>query len=106
MGKNLYVGNLPRSVDQLALEKKFSQFGTVNSANLITDRISGKCKGFGFVEMSSAEEAKVSTLHLNGADFDGRPMTVSEARPQKKKSGFGGGQRFGRSGGGWLKDKL
>ena len=70
MGKKMYVGNLPRSVDQPTLEKKFGQFGTVQSANLITDKVSGQCKGFGFVEMSSAEEAKNAIEHLNGADFD------------------------------------
>jgi len=105
MGKKMYVGNLPRSVDQPTLEKRFGQFGTVESANLITDRVSGQCKGFGFVEMSSAEEAKAAIEHLNGTDFDGRPMTVNEARPQKKQAGFVGGQRFGRNGSGWHKDK-
>ena len=98
MGRKIYVGNLPRSVDQPAMEKMFSQFGTVESANLITDRVSGQSKGFGFVEMSSAEEAKNAIESLNGADFEGRPMTVNEARPQTKKPGLAGGQRFGRNG--------
>lgn len=95
MGRKLYVGNLPRSADQLALEKKFGQCGTVESTNLIIDRVSGESKGFGFIEMSSDAEAQKAIEELNGADFDGRPLTVNEARPQKKKSGLGYGARHG-----------
>lgn len=95
MGRKLYVGNLPRSADQLALEKKFGQCGTVESANLIKDRNSGESKGFGFIEMSSDAEAQKAIEELNGADFDGRPLTVNEAKPQKKKLEFGHGDRRG-----------
>ena len=102
MGKKIYVGNLPPGADQLTLEKKFGQCGTVESVVLITDRISGQNRGFGFVEMSSDAEAQKAIDELNGTDFDGKPLTVNEARPQqKKKSGFGGGGRQGRGRGRW-----
>ncbi len=99
MGRKLYVGNLPFSADQQSLTEKFKQFGTVDSVNLITDRDTGRSRGFGFVEMSSDSEAQKAIQELNGTDFDGRPMVVNEARPQQKKSGGGGG--YGRSGGRW-----
>lgn len=99
MGRKLYVGNLPFSADEQVLTEKFSQCGTVESVNLITERDTGRSRGFGFVEMSSDSEAQKAIQELNGADFDGRPMVVNEARPQQKKSGGGGG--YGRSGGRW-----
>lgn len=93
MGRKLYVGNLPYSADQQSLEKTFSKCGTVESVNLITDRDSGRSKGFGFIEMSTDAEAQKAIEELNGTDCDGRPLTVNEARPQqKKKPGFGGGK--------------
>jgi cold-inducible RNA-binding protein len=97
MGRKLYVGNLPYSADQQSLTKIFSQCGTVDSVNVITDRDTGRSKGFGFVEMSSDSEAQKAIQELNGADCDGRPMTVNEAKPQKKRSGGGGG--YGGGGG-------
>jgi cold-inducible RNA-binding protein len=93
MGRKLYVGNLPYSADQQSLEKLFSKCGTVESVNLITDRDSGRSKGFGFIEMSTDAEAQKAIEELNGTDCDGRPLTVNEAKPQqKKKPGFGGGK--------------
>jgi RNA recognition motif-containing protein len=98
MGRKLYVGNLPFSATEEDISAKFAQCGTVESAKLITDRDTGRSKGFGFVEMSSDSEAQAAIEKLNGADYDGRPMTVNEARPQKKRSGPGGGGGGGRGG--------
>ena len=81
MAKRLYVGSLPYSVNDDQLKEKFSQAGTVESAQVIIDRMSGRSKGFGFVEMSTDEEAKKAVEMLNGQDFDGRTRVVSEARP-------------------------
>lgn len=101
MGKKIYVGNLPYSTDDAALADQFSQFGTVESARIITDRETGRSKGFGFVEMASDDEAEQAISKLNGAQLDGRQITVSEARPQAPRSGGGGGGfRGGRGGGG------
>lgn len=99
MGKKLYVGNLPFSATQEALTEAFSQCGTVESATIITDRDSGRSKGFGFVEMSTDAEAANAISKFNGADYEGRPMTVNEARPmvpREGRSGGGGGGRGGR----------
>ena len=103
MGKKLYVGNLPYTVDDGLLQSKFSEFGAVSSARVITDRDSGRSKGFGFVEMESDGDADRAIETLNGADFNGRNISVSEARPQEPRSGGGGGRggfRGGRGGGG------
>ena len=98
MGKKLYVGNLPYSATEQDLLDKFAESGTVESAKLITDRGTGRSKGFGFVEMASDAEAQAAIDALNGTDYDGRPMTVNEARPQQKRSG-GGGDGYGGGGG-------
>ncbi len=82
MGKKLYVGNLPYSVDDGQLESQFSECGKVESARVITDRDTGRSKGFGFVEMSTDEEAAAAIEKFNGQPNGGRNMTVSEARPQ------------------------
>ncbi|MCQ8115594.1 RNA recognition motif domain-containing protein, partial [Vibrio parahaemolyticus] len=87
------------SATEQALTDKFAAHGTVESAKLITDRDTGQSKGFAFVEMSSDSEANSAIAALNGADYDGRPMKVNEAKPQNKKpggnrGGFGGGQRW------------
>lgn len=95
MGRKLYVGNLPYSANAQTLEAAFSQCGTVDTATVITDRDSGRSKGFGFVEMSSEAEAQKAIAELNGKDCDGRPMTVNEARPQQKRTGGGGRAGFG-----------
>ena len=95
MGRKLYVGNLPYSADNQFLTEQFGQFGTVDSANVITDRDTGRSRGFGFVEMSSDSEAQKAIQELNGTDFEGRPLTVNEAKPQRKRSGGGrGGSRW------------
>src|SRR3954453_21718581 len=99
MGKRLYVGNLPFSATEQALTETFGQCGTVESAKIITDRDTGRSKGFGFVEMSSDTEAQAAIEKYNGADFDGRPMTVNEAKPMAPREGLGGGG-FGGGGGG------
>jgi RNA recognition motif-containing protein len=91
MGRKLYVGNLPYSATEESLEAKFSECVRVESARLITDRDTGRSKGFGFVEMSSEAEAQAAIDRLNGMDYDGRPMKVNEAKPQEKRSGGGGG---------------
>lgn len=94
MGKKLYVGNLPYSTDQQALETAFAAFGTVDSAVVISDRDTGRSKGFGFVEMSSEAEAQAAIEGLNGTSMDGRNVTVNEARPRAPRpdrGGYGGG---------------
>ena len=91
MGRKLYVGNLPYSATEQELSDKFSASGTVESAKLITDRDTGRSKGFGFIEMATDAEAQAAIESLNGTDYDGRPMKVNEAKPQQKRSGGGGG---------------
>jgi len=92
MGKKLYVGNLPFSVNDNTLREKFASIGSVDSAKVITDRDTGRSKGFGFVEMSSGSEAQAAIDGLNGQSIGGRAMNVSEAKPQapREKSGGGG----------------
>ena len=82
MGAKLYVGNLSYNVTEERLQQHFAQYGSVVSARIITDKFSGRSKGFGFVEMSSDQEAEKAISALNGTDFDGRNIVVSEARPQ------------------------
>lgn len=107
MGKKLYVGNLPFSANDEALRHIFSQAGNVESAKVITDRETGRSKGFGFVEMSTDAEAADGIAKFNGADYEGRPMTVNEAKPmaprENRGGGFGGGG--GRSGGGFSRGR-
>ncbi|MEK6693905.1 MAG: RNA-binding protein [Nitrospirota bacterium] len=98
MSTKLYVGGLPYSVTEQQLSELFAQQGTVSSAKVITDKFTGQSRGFGFVEMSTAEEAKKAISALNGTQMDGRPLTVNEAKPQEKRTGGGGG--FGGGGGG------
>ncbi|MCX6128497.1 MAG: RNA-binding protein [Proteobacteria bacterium] len=102
MGKKLYVGNLPFSATDDVLFDTFSQSGTVVSAKVIMDRETGRSKGFGFVEMSTDAEAADAIEKFNGADYDGRKITVNEARPQaprENRGGFGGGGGGGGRGG-------
>lgn len=82
MGQKIYVGNLGFSVSNQDLKTKFEQYGTVTSANIIMDKETGRSKGFGFVEMSNSNEATQAIEGLNGSDFSGRQMNVSEAKPQ------------------------
>jgi len=107
MAKKLYVGGLSYSTTEDALKELFAQAGTVETATIITDRMSGRSKGFGFVEMSSDKEAQKAIETLNGKEFDGRSIIVNEARPMEDRpkrdfdrgSGFGGGRRGGFGGG-------
>ena len=85
MGKRLYVGNLPYSVSEQDLTEKFGAFGVVESATLITDRNTGRSKGVGFVEMGTDTEAQAAIDAINGTDYDGRPVTVNEAKPMQKR---------------------
>ena len=98
MGKKLYVGNLAFGVSSADLQQLFAQHGTVESANVISDKMTGQSKGFGFVEMSTDAEAQAAITAMNGKDYDGRALTVSEARPRPE--GGGGGRPRGRFGGG------
>lgn len=117
MGRRIYVGNLSYSVGKQELQQAFGAHGTVVSAQVITDRDTGRSKGFGFVEMGSEQEAQAAIAALNGRVFEGRNITVNEARPQEgRNGGFGGvrrsafglgamrggpgGHRGGRAGGG------
>src|SRR5690242_12200225 len=102
MGKKLYVGNLPYSATDQVLTDTFAQCGTVESAKIIMDRDTGRSKGFGFVEMSTEAEAADAIAKFNGADYDGRAMTVNEAKPMAPRDnrGGGGGGRGGFGGGG------
>ncbi|MCA9153368.1 MAG: RNA-binding protein [Pirellulaceae bacterium] len=89
MSKNLYVGNLPFNATADDLRQAFSQYGTVTSASVVTDRETGRSRGFGFVEMSDGGDAAIQALH--GSDMAGRPLTVNEARPREERRGGGGG---------------
>jgi RNA recognition motif-containing protein len=100
MGKKLYVGNLSYDVDSTALESLFTPHGTVESAQIISDRDTGRSKGFGFVEMSSDAEAQTAIAAMNGTDQGGRAITVNEAKPKENRSGGGGGGSRGGYGGG------
>ncbi len=82
MGKKIYVGNLTFGIDDPALSNQFGQFGTVSSARVIVDRDTGRSKGFGFVEMSTEEEATEAISKLDGTDFEGRKIRVNEAKEQ------------------------
>ncbi len=92
MNNKLYVGGLPYSVTEAQLEEVFSAHGTVESARVITDRMSGRSRGFGFVEMSTPEEAEEAMQKLNGTELEGRTLTVNEAKPQQPRSEGGGGR--------------
>ena len=103
MGKKLYVGNLAYSVGDQELEQMFSAHGTVQSAQVIMDRDTGRSKGFGFVEMGSDQEAQTAITAMNGKEVEGRSLTVNEARPKTEgggRGGFGGGRGGGGGGGG------
>ena len=91
MGSKLYVGGLPYSVTEGRLQEMFSAHGTVQSANVISDKFTGQSRGFGFVEMSSSNEAQAAIQALNGTQFEGRSLTVNEAKPMAKRDNFGGG---------------
>jgi len=101
MGKKLYVGNLTYGVTDGSLAQLFEPHGTVQSAQVIMDRDTGRSKGFGFVEMASAAEAQAAIQSLNGKENDGRALTVNEAKPREERAsggrggnGAGGGRRY------------
>ena len=96
MAKRLYVGNLPYSITESALQEMFSEAGPVGSVKLITDRDTGRSKGFAFVEMDTEEAADRAIAEFNGRKLEGRPLTVNEAKPQQpreERAGGGGGHR-------------
>lgn len=94
MGTKLYVGSLPYSTTEQELNQLFSQHGSVTSAKVITDRYTGQSRGFGFVEMATADDAQKAITALNGTQLGGRTLVVNEAKPQEKRSfGGGGGDR-------------
>lgn len=111
MANKLYVGGLPYSTTEQAVRDAFSQAGTVTSVTIISDRMTGRSKGFGFVEMGSDDEAKAAIEMWNGKDFEGRTLVVNEARPMEPRQdrprgnfgggrgGYGGGGRGGYQGG-------
>jgi cold-inducible RNA-binding protein len=106
MGKKLYVGNLSYTVTDGSLEQMFAGHGSVQSAQVIMDRDTGRSKGFGFVEMGSDHEAQAAISALNGANVDGRNLTVNEAKPRENRSGSGGrGYGGGQGGGGRHRDR-
>lgn len=103
---DIYVGNLPYSAEESALEAAFAEFGNVENVKIIRDFETGRSKGFGFVTMNEKEEAEEAIEAMNGADFEGRPLKVNMARPREERGprggggGGGGGFRGGRGGGG------
>jgi RNA recognition motif-containing protein len=103
MGKKLYVGNLPYSATEATLRELFAPLGEVTSVSIITDRDSGRSKGFGFVEMATDAAAQQAIAQLSGKPLDDRTITVAEARPQADRGGsrgsYGGGSRGGYGGG-------
>ncbi len=111
MAKRLYVGNLKYTVTSAQLQELFEQYGTVTSAQVLSDRETGRSRGFGFVEMDNDDEALAAIESLDGQDFDGRRLTVNEARPRTPggggdggggyRGGGGGGYRGGGGGGGY-----
>jgi RNA recognition motif-containing protein len=98
MSKNLYVGNLPFTTTDESLREAFAPYGNVVKAQVIMDRETGRSRGFGFVEMADGAEEAVAAM--NGAQFEGRTLTVNEAKPREPRSGGGGGGYGGGGGGG------
>lgn len=105
MNKKLYVGNLPYSTTEAQVRELFGQAGEITDVALITDRETGRPKGFGFVEMATVEAAQEAIKRFNGYQLDNRNLTVNEARPREERGdrggGFGGGRRDDRGGGGF-----
>ena len=105
MATKLYVGNLSFKTTGESLREYFSQAGTVESASIIEDRETGRSRGFGFVEMATAEEAAAAIEQFNGKELDGRSLTVNEAKPKTDRGGRGGGGGGGYGGGGGGRDR-
>jgi len=101
--KNLYVGNLPHSTTESELRNAFEAHGPVEKVSIVTDRDTGRSRGFAFVEMTNASEADKAIAALNGSDFGGRTLTINEAKPKTERP-RSGGQRFGGGGGGRGRD--
>ncbi len=101
----IYVGNLPWSIDDDALHNMFEEHGDVTSANVITDRETGRSRGFGFVEMSDDNEARAALSALENLQLEGRTLTINEARPRAQRGGGGGGGGYGGGGGGGRRDR-
>jgi len=101
MGNKLFVGNLSFDATENDLQDLFAQAGPVNSVNIMQDRATGRARGFGFVEMSSDADAEKAISMFNGKDFQGRALTVNEARPREERGGGGGGGYRGGGGGGY-----
>jgi len=97
--KNLYVGNLPHATTEAELRGLFEAHGAVDKVSLVTDRDTGRSRGFAFVEMTNASEADKAIAALNGSELGGRALTINEAKPKTDRP-KGGGQRFGGGGGG------
>lgn len=93
MAKKLFVGNLPYETNDQSLADMFASIGTVSSANIITDRFSGRSRGFGFVEMENDDEADKAVQEMNGKDMNGRAIVVNEARPREERPAGGGRDR-------------
>ena len=98
--KNLYVGNLPHSTTESELRTVFEAHGAVEKVSIVTDRETGRARGFGFVEMTNAEDGDKAIAALNGTQLGGRTLNVNEARPKVERGGGGGRDRGGRGGGG------
>ncbi len=105
MGNKLYIGNLSFDLSEQDLQNAFAESGEVVSARIITDKFTGKSRGFGFVEMSNDDEAQQAIEKFNGVELAGRAIVVNEARPQEKRSGGGGGGRPSRHGGGQRRER-
>ena len=99
MGSKIYVGGLPYSASDAEVEALFAEHGTVESARVITDKFTGQSRGFGFVEMSTQEEAQAAITALHSTEMGGRTLTVNEAKPMAPRSGGGGFGGGGREGG-------
>lgn len=103
--KNLYVGNLSHSTSEAELRSAFEAHGAVEKVSIVTDRETGRARGFAFVEMTDAGEAEKAIAALNGTELGGRTLTINEAKPKTDRPrGGGGGQRFGGGGGGRGRD--
>jgi cold-inducible RNA-binding protein len=98
--KNIFVGNLSFDATESAVRSMFEQYGTVDRVNIVTDRDTGRARGFGFVEMSNDSEGDKAIAALNGRDLDGRQLNVNEARPKENRGGAGGGGGYRGGGGG------
>jgi cold-inducible RNA-binding protein len=98
--KNLYVGNLAHSTTEAELRAAFQAHGDVEKVNIVTDRETGRARGFAFVEMTNASEADKAIAALNGTELGGRTLTINEAKPKTDRPRSGGGQKFGGGGGG------